>query len=364
MKRSSLVILFALYLCFTNTFGQKRHKKVRDSTKNFRLTALPVVFYLPETGVGYGALGIGTFRFKGESKETRPSTVQLALTLTSRRQFLLYAPFELYSDEEKWRFIGEFGYYKYFYNFFGKGINAKEEDLETYEVDFPRFRFSALREVLPKVSVGVAYEFDNFSKPIVQEDGILDTQDFIGEDGGTISNLGITAVYDSRDNIFFPTEGLFVQADIFSSLKALGSSFSYNKWILDSSYYQQIKGRHILAGNVFIANSSRDTPFLDLNYLGSKRSRGFNNRRFQDNAEFSLALEYRFPLYKRFEGVVFGSSGTVAPDLGSVFSSAYKNAAGAGLRYTINKKEGTRLRVDYGVSKEGGNFYFTIKEAF
>ena len=364
MKKCPLAILLVFCFCQIQSFGQKKPKKVIDSTKNFRLTALPVVFYLPETGLGYGALGIGTFRFKGETKESRPSTVQVALTLTSKKQLLMFAPFELYADEEKWRFVGEIGYYKYFYNFFGKGINSNEEDLEIYEVNFPRLRLSVLREVFPDISVGLAYEFDNFSKPIVEEDGLLDTGNFNGREGGTISNLGVTAIYDSRDNIFFPTEGFFVQANLFSSLKSLGSSFSYNKWNLDSSYYQQLKGRHVVAGNLFVANSSSDTPFLDLNYLGTRRTRGFNNRRYLDNAELSLALEYRFPVYRRFEGVVFGSTGTVAPDLGSVLSSAYKNAAGAGIRYTINRKEGTRIRVDYGVSNEGGNFYFTIKEAF
>ena len=364
MKKYSLCILLAVCFCVTNGFGQKRKKKVIDSTKNFRLAVLPVVFYLPETGLGYGALALGTFRFKGESKETRPSSVQMAVTLTSKNQFLVYAPFELYSNEEKWRFVGELGYYKYFYNFFGVGINSKQEDLEIYEVDFPRLRFSVLREVLPDISVGLAYEFDNFSKPILEEGGILDSGDFIGKNGGTSSNLGLTAIYDSRNNIFFPTKGLFVQANLFSAMKFLGSSFSYNKWILDTRYYQQIKGRHVLAGNLFMANSSNDTPFLDLNYLGSNRTRGFDNRRFQDNSELSLALEYRFPVYRRFEGVLFGSTGTVATDLGSVFSSAYKNGAGAGIRYTINRKEGTRLRIDYGHTNEGGNFYFTINDAF
>ena len=364
MKKCSLGFLLIICFCVTTISAQKNPKKVIDSTKNFRLTALPVVFFLPETGLGYGGIGIGTFRFKGESAASRPSTVQLAVTLTSKNQFLLFAPFELYSDSEKWRFIGELGYYKFIYNFFGKGIASNQDDLEIYEVKFPRVRLKVLREVLPNISVGLAYEFDNYSRPAFEEGGILASEAFEGTDGGTISNLGVTAFYDSRDNIFFPTKGFFVQANAFSTINFLGASFSYNKWSLDSSYYQKIKGRKILAANLFLANNGSGAPFFDLNYVGSKRSRGFDDRRFLDNAELSFALEYRFPIYKRVEGVVFGSTGTVAPDIGSVFSSAYKNAAGGGLRYTINKKEGTRIRVDYGITNEGGNFYFTINEAF
>jgi len=120
-----------------------------------------------------------------------------------------------------------------------------------------------------------------------------------------------------------------------------------------------------MATNFFMANTEEGTPFFGLNYLGTNnRSRGFTDRRYLDHAELSLALEYRFPISGRFGGAAFGSLGTVAKDFSSLFKSRYRNAFGAGLRYTINKKDGIRVRVDYGLSKEGGNLYFTIREAF
>ncbi len=363
-KNCSVIVALCCFFCTLFCEAQKRTKKVRDTTKNFQLTALPVVFFLPETGLGYGGLGLSTFRLKGESKESRPSSVQLGITFTSKKQLLFFMPYEIYSDNEKWRFIGELGYYQYFYNFYGRGVNSKEEDLETYDADFPRFRFSALREIFPSISVGLGYEFDGFHVVKPAEDGLLDNSNEIGKEGGTISNVGMVAFYDQRDNIFFPTKGLFIQASAFTSVKFLGSDFSYQKLELDARYYQQLKGNHILAGNVFLGTRSENTPFLDLNSLGTKRTRGHNNRRFQDNAELSAVLEYRFPIKGRFGGVLFGSSGTVAPSLGKTFSSTYKNAVGTGLRYIVNKKEGTRLRVDYGISSEGGQLYFTINEAF
>ncbi|MFS4447098.1 BamA/TamA family outer membrane protein [Maribacter sp. 2307UL18-2] len=361
-----IVVFFLLALCAISksVCGQEPTPKVNDSTKNLKIRVLPVLFFLPETGLGYGGISIGTFRFKNESADSRPSTIQAAATLTSKKQILLFAPFEIYADEEKWRFVGEVGFYKYFYNFFGIGIDSREEDLETYDVTFSRARLTVLREIVPKFSVGLAYEFDKYGTPTLKEDGLIDAGDFLGKEGGIISNLGISTVYDSRDNIFFPTKGLFIQGNLLASFKAVGSDFSYNKWILDSRYYQKIKGRHVLATNLYFANNGEGAPFLDLNSLGSRRTRGFDNRRFQDNAEWSMALEYRFPLYRRIEGVAFGSTATVSKDFGSLFSSAFKNAAGIGLRYTLNKKEGTRIRMDYGISGEGGNFYFTINEAF
>lgn len=364
-KKTRISCLLLICFSFVTLSAQDQKKTPQDSVKkNLKISAFPVAFYTPETAFGFGGLGIATFWLKDEERETRPSSVQVGVSYTTKNQFLLFAPFEFYRDNERWRLLGELGFYKYFYNFYGVGVNSKQEDQETYEVTFPRVRLSLLREIFPYFSVGLGYELDGFTNLKIEEGGILEASDVPGKSDGTVSNIGIQAFYDTRDNIFFPTKGFFIQGNLFTSSKILGSTFNYNKFELDNRYYQKVGKKQVVAANLFLANSSEDTPFYDLYYLGAKRTRGFDNRRFQDNAELSFALEYRFPIAGRFGGAVFGSTGTVAPNLRETFSSAYKNAAGAGLRYIINKRDGVRLRVDYGISSEGGNFYFTIKEAF
>jgi len=364
-KRLTIINFLLVYLAQGCIWAQDQQQTPQDSVKkNLKISAFPVAFYTPETAFGFGGIGIATFRLKDEAQDTRPSSVQLGLSYTTKNQFLLYAPFEFYRDNEKWRLLGELGFYKYFYNFYGLGINSKLENEETYEVTFPRVRLSVLRELFPNFLVGLGYEFDAFNGLKIEEGGILEASDVPGKRDGIVSNIGVQSFYDTRDNLFFPTKGFYIQGNLFTSTKILGSDFSYTKFELDSRYYQKVGKKQVLAANLFLANSSKDTPFYDLYYLGSRRTRGFDNRRFQDNAELSFVLEYRFPIAGRFGGAVFGSTGTVAPDLGATFSSAYKNAAGAGIRYIFNKRDGVRIRVDYGLSNEGGNVYFTIKEAF
>jgi hypothetical protein len=72
-------------------------------------------------------------------------------------------PYEIYSDNEKWRFIGELGYYEYFYNFYGRGIHTVDADLETFDAYFTRFRFLALREIFLYISLGLGSEFDGYN---------------------------------------------------------------------------------------------------------------------------------------------------------------------------------------------------------
>ena len=357
----TLLTVLALVIAMYNLNAQNQ---ANDTIKNLKINAFPVVFYLPETGLGYGGLGLSTFRLPGESLSSRPSSIQLGLTFTTKKQFLLFMPFEFYLDEEKWRITGELGYYKYFYNYYGRGINSIAENQEDYTADFPRVRLKTYRELIPRLSLGLGYEFDGFNVLEPEQGGLLENSDEIGKGGGTISNLGLLALFDNRDNIFYPTKGWFVEGSFFTSADWLGSSFSYQKFELDARYYQKLKGTQVLATNLFLGTRSENTPFVDLSYLGTKRSRGFDNRRYLDNTELTLATEYRFPIWKRFKGAVFGSTSTVSPSLDEVLSSSFRSAVGGGLRYVLNKKEGTRLRVDYGISNQGGQFYFTINEAF
>ena len=252
------IIFIFSFLTSNSTLSQENTSSTsKDSIKNFNLTILPVLFFLPETGLGYGGLGLGTFKFKDEPKTSRPSSGQLSISYTTKNQLLIFAPYELYLNNEKWRIVGELGFYKFFYNFYGLGIDSKLEDVDTYDVTFPRFRTTILWELWENISVGIGYELDIYYNLGVTENAILDNSDVIGSDnGGTISNLGIKAFYDNRDNIFFPTSGFFIQASAFTSSQILGSSFLYSKFSLDNRYYQKINEQHVIATNLFIANTN------------------------------------------------------------------------------------------------------------
>jgi len=339
---------------------------VIDSTKasKAKLTPLPVAFYLPETGFGFGGLGILTFRLKNESFASRQSSVQLGFSYTTKKQILVFLPYEIYKDNNSWRGVGELGFYKYFYNFYGLGIDSEEEDLETYDVTYPRFRGTLYYELMTNFSLGVSYQFDRYSGVRVDDGGLLNATLIEGKMGGILSNVGFNILYDNRDKLFFPTSGYFIDAGIFTSVNWLGSSFDYSNFYLDFRKYQLIKGQHILALNLYMGLKSSGTPLFDLSYIGSNRTRGFNDRRFLGLSELSLTAEYRFPIYKRFGGVLFGASGTVAGDFDSLWSNKYVHSFGAGIRFVINQKDGIRVRLDYGFSPEGGNLYLTVREAF
>ncbi|MFD1553566.1 BamA/TamA family outer membrane protein [Putridiphycobacter roseus] len=328
---------------------------------DFSLTAFPLAFYLPETSLAFGALGICVFN-PGETKNWRKSQVQLGLAYTLKKQFLLFVPYELYF-KQKWKLNGELGYYKYFYNYYGIGPNSKEENLETYDANFPRIITGLSYRVKPTFLLGVQYRLDAFQIPFT--DSLLSIDKPIGAEGGIISALGFTASYDSRNDIFYPSEGLFINFTTEFAGNATFSSFDFSLLSIDANYYHRIFKNHILAFNVFAGSSQGDVPFTSYYYLSSgKKGRGFNDRRFIDRNMGLVQLAYRFPIYKRFRGTLFASEGNVGPSFISIFENKPKLAYGAGVRFQMSKKQLSHIRLDVARSYEGFQFYITIGEAF
>ncbi len=328
---------------------------------DFSVSAFPILFFLPETGFAFGGLGITIFN-TGKTKAWRKSQVQLGIAYTLKKQFLLFAPYELYF-KQKWKLIGELGYYRYFYNFYGIGINSLENDLELYDANFPRLISSLLYRFKPELLAGFQYGFDLFDIP--NTGTLLTNQNPIGIDGGFISTLGVVASFDSRDDIFYPRKGALINLNTEHASQYFGSGYTYSTAFLDATYYQTIFSTHVIAGNAFLGTSQGDFPFFNYYYLSSgKRGRGFNDRRFIDRNIALLQLEYRFQIYKRFRASVFASSGTLSPSISSLLTQQQKLSYGAGLRFQLSKKQLNHLRLDMAHSQEGFQFYLTIGEAF
>ncbi len=216
------------------TFGQETQDTLQ---KRNRLFGVPIAFFAPETDWGFGAAGIYTFRLQGESIQSNPSQLQLGFAYTLNKQVLFYLPYQVFKNEETLKIYGELGYYLYTYQFFGVGNDTKEADLEFYDVDFPRVRVNVLKQVYPNLFIGGRYWLDDFNIKKVVEGGLLDQENITGNQGGFLSGIGAVVNYDTRDNIFFPTKGLFAEVVGFHNGTFLGSDFNFSKLYLDISNF-------------------------------------------------------------------------------------------------------------------------------
>jgi outer membrane protein assembly factor BamA len=357
-----LICFFAIFGFISQCLGSGTPEQDSSKSGN-QFLAYPVVFYLPETRWGFGGAGLYNFRFKGESALSNPSQIQFAVSYTQNKQVLITFPFELYFKENTWKIKGDLNYFEYLYKFYGTGIESLESDKEFFFAKYPRIRLDVLRRY-KSLFAGIRYRFDKMR--ITESGPLLSSGKYTGQNGGNVAGIGFLCQWDKRDFIYNPTKGFYLETEIFFNDKWVGSDYSYRRFSLDFAKYTRLAEDHTLALQIINAHNIGDPIFYDLIFFGSPRiMRGYQDRRFLDRNMLVFQSEYRFPIYKRLQGVSFFSSGTVGSKYSDLFSNPYKFSYGGGLRYTLNQKDRVRLRLDYGLTPtEGGSFYLTINDAF
>ena len=332
--------------------------------KRYLVSGFPVVFYTPETRFGYGLTGIFIFNFKKDSLMAPKSSVNLGFAYTQNKQVLFTLPFNLFVKQRKYHVYGEFAYNKFFYNFYGVGNEQPTDFVEKYGVEFPRLRLTGLKKIRKGLYFGLRYAYDKFSLFDLDTTAQLHTGIIPGSKGGTVSGFGLVTLYDSRDNIFYPSKGMWGELVLYRDDERTGSSFNYNRIAFDFRKYFSYK-ENILALNVYSIYSDADLPFFQMGILGGQhKMRGFYEGRYRDNNLLVFQAEYRRHLFWQLGLTVFVDAGQVASRYDRFNATNWRYTYGAGLRLMIDKAQKINLRVDFGVGNKKILPYFTIGEAF
>jgi outer membrane protein assembly factor BamA len=339
-----------------------------DSLANKRkITGFPIAYYTPETGVAVGALGVMTWNWQKDSLFAKKSSLTLGFAYTSRKQILFYLPYALFFKNDAYRLNGEIGFYEYvyFYSGIGNVPGTIEEKQEQFEISFPRFRATVYKNVRKNVFLGLRYAFDAYYDLKTEANGLLASEQPKGINAGINSGLGPAFIFDSRDNIFYPRKGYYVDMSSTFDLGEIVSDYKYTRLNIDASYFYAPFKRSVLGFNVNYQQNTGDVPFYQLSLLGgSKRLRGQFEGEFRDKYAWQTQIEYRQEFLKNWGFAAFMGLGWVAPNWNSWQVKNQKLGSGVGIRYKLNKKDHVNIRLDVGFG--GGKIYpyLTIGEAF
>ena len=183
------------------------------------------------------------------------------------------------------------------------------------------------------------------------------------ENFGTTRSITIGRVYDSRDNVYDPHEGKRIGYSV-EWAGGLGGDFDFTKWTADWRYYYRAGGENVWALNLGAGYASGSMPLSQRFTMGgSDTLRGYEDDQFRGNSMLKATLEYRFPIVKKVQGVLFTDNGYAwdkrhedAFDMGLI-----KSSYGVGLR--INSPLGP-VKLDYGYGEDGGKFHFSFGGQF
>jgi outer membrane protein assembly factor BamA len=356
-----LLFLFTILAFLSSTIKAQEKDTLKYSPK---IIGIPILFYGPETRLGFGAAGF--FSFKTNAKDTilRPSQINLGAAYTLEKQVLTYASYDMWFLQNKIVLNGEIGYYRYFYNFYGLGNSPRE--VEQYSVNYPRIRFKGYYEILPAFYAGINYTFDQFSIVERAEGGKLIQDNITGSKGGIISGLGVGLKYDTRNQNFYPTKGYSIKASFERFGQWVGSDFSYNLTSIDAIRYFDLKKDRVIAANIYGRFIQGDAPFFHLSGIGgNSRMRGYYQGYWLAKQKLGWQAEYRMPLFWRLGMVAFAGNAVVANQIDQFSWKNIRTTAGLGLRFKIDKERKINARIDFGISSDlTTGFYFTIGEAF
>lgn len=325
-------------------------------------TFIPAVTYAPETSLGLGARAIKVFRPENANDSiTRPSTLPITFLYTLNKQVILTGEIDLWTDQNRSYLNSRLELTDYPFWFSGIGQDTGGIQEEYYATRFLYFHFNYERQIAKGLYLGPRYEFRTDDIYQKQPGGLLELGDIPGASGQRLSGLGLVLNYDTRDNIFQPTRGLYHSISYMGYNAAIGSNFDFGQYVFDFRKYHGFENNQVWVGQAWLSFSSGNIPFQHLSLIGgSDIMRGYFEGRYRDRHAMVYQSEYRFPVYRNLGLVVFGNAGQVTADLKGFEWQRFRFGGGLGFRYQINK-EGLNVRLDIAFGDQRA-FYFGLNE--
>jgi len=327
-----------------------------------RWFVLPVVAYMPETGLGGGVTGGLHVPVEGAP---RPTSIFASAMYTTQHQGLL----DLATDcalpggavlGARARALD------YPDRFYGIGRSTPSAALE----HFTRrsLELVAMGELpIPGVSdlrAGPRLELRGEQIRDKEPGGLLASGTVPGSRGSAAAAGGLSVTWDTRDSPFWPSRGSTAQLYWVYAPAALGRHAGYGRGVLELRHFSPLGHGRVLGLHLYTEEAQGNVPFTLLPRLGSTRFlRGIREGRYRDRAEWVAQSELRSPLFGRFFGAAFAAAGDVGPRLSALRFDEPKLAGGAGLRYRLTD-EGANLRLDVAGSRFGVQLYLLVLEAF
>lgn len=176
-----------------------------------------------------------------------------------------------------------------------------------------------------------------------------------------LGGLNVTLSHDSRNNVFTPTDGnyLEISAAIFDS--ALGSDIDFRRLGVIGMHYWPLAAKWTLGLRESLSFNYGSTPFYMKPFV---LMRGVPAMRYQGEKVMQLEAELRWQFWQRFSILGFAGAGSAVDEIRQLTKSSNVVAGGFGFRYELAKKHGIHMGLDMAWSRDGPAFYIQVGSAW
>lgn len=380
LKFKYLLAIFFLYLFTINSalaqrpgfFSRYLNSLINDTSDISRPQFLiyPTLAYAPETSWEIGLSSLYVF-YANRDTTNRLSEINGFTFVTLENQYGIWFDHALYSNQNKWFFLGRFRFQSFPLLYYGIGPDTPPDYVARVDANQFLIRERVLRKIYRNIFFGLEIDFQRLSSVnfIPSPENTL-SQLPLGSNGSTNLGLGFGVVYDDRHNILNVRHGLFSELALLRYSPTWGSTFGFTTLTSDNRLYRPVNQRDVLAIQLFGQFNFGETPFNQLSLMGGENlMRGYYLGRYRDRKQISTQVEYRFlplPLNfsNRFGAAVFAGTGTVFQTFSDFSIEKFVWSAGAGIRFLLFPNKDIYTRLDVAFTKEGPGLYIFIGEAF
>jgi hypothetical protein len=334
--------------------------------KRGSLVIAPIPISSPAFGSGLLLITAYVFKFDKEDQVSPPSWVGVAGAFTNNGSRGLATGTKLYLKENKYQTTIAAMKGRANLDFFGIGrIPGRAPISVPLSMEGSIYFGEFLRNVGKNVFIGPRYQFRRLAAGL---DGPRPPGGFEIPEIDLNSNsaaLGFHLQRDQRDSTFYPRKGSLFDftADFFDQV--WGSRREYQTYKIAYNGFHTLAARQVLAYRSMACSANGSVPFYDLCLFGFNSDlRGYTTGEFQNRRMFATQAEYRIELPKRLGLVAFGGVGGTARRWSEFRSDQLLPAAGAGVRFTLDKKNHINYRIDVAFGREGRTISIGVGEAF
>jgi hypothetical protein len=326
---------------------------------------LPIPIVVTEPAVGYGGGVAGMFlqprQDAGDEGWSRPDISGMGAFGTQNGTWGTFG-----GDTRRWldgrlRTLMGVGAGQFNLDFYGLGSGpASLNQGVRYTLQFVGAVAQANWQLAPKSpwAVGVRYVYSNVDPKPREDATFLALADRVRV---TISAPTAVVEFDTRDNVFTPTRGIYAESSWLASREALGASDNFER------FEQVLMGWNPLPHDVTLgargnyAWSSEGTPFFLRPFV---QLRGVPAVRYQGDQAASVEVEARWQFVGRWSVVAFGGAGTTRTNRQTFVATQNVGSGGLGFRYELARKFGLNAGIDVAHSPGTTAVYFVVGNAW
>ena len=325
-----------------------------EQPKRFNFAAIPVINYDPSFKWNLAALVNVFFRVSLADTVSPLSMAGAMVGYTTNGTWYWALYTRVYFDQDNYRTTLAYGDASVNFQYYNELAEAFV-DFNTLH-DF--FLFEQQRRVYKRWYLGLRYRNQKAQTKYEVE----------GETGDpekrNLNNLGLVVSHDTRDFIYNPYHGDFMNFKTAHYRDGLGSDYEFDQYEFDFTKFFFIGDRKVVAGRVAAFIATGDVPFEGQYVVGRDDIRGYTNGKHRGEQVYDVQAEYRWNFYKRWGMVAFGGIATAVDDPKEITWKGLLPGVGAGARFMAIQSEKINIGIDLAFGKDDWGIYFRIGEVW